>query len=207
VDDCKATQSDFCLGIIPENYSSKHASACLTAVKNAYKDASLSSEDIAIVIKLGDPCDQLSKGTSGEGESCMKNDDCNTAGGLTCVIKLGGDTGTCATPTEVGGGEACDLDDQVCSDGFYCDGANCIAYKKAGKACTADYQCTPETHCVIPTDATEGTCDARLALNDPCAADAECASGYCAIAPKDTMGECASTIVLTRLEPLCLNLR
>jgi len=209
VDDCKSTQSDFCLSILPESYSAKHASACLSAVKDAYKDASLSPDDIAVVIRLSAPCDQLSKGTVAEGASCETNDECNTAGGLICVIKPGSASGTCATPEEVDGGLPCDGDAQVCADGFYCDGANCIAHKKTGKACDsgADYECTPEDHCVTATDATAGTCDPRLALNEACAADAECASGYCAIAPKDTMGECASTIVLSRLEPLCSNLR
>jgi len=209
VDDCKVSQSAFCLGKLPKHYSAKHATACLSAVKTAYSDASLSADDIAVVIKFGAPCDQLSAGTAAEGESCEKNDDCNTAGGLTCVIKLGLASGVCATPEEVAGGLPCDGDAQVCADGFYCDGANCIAYKKIGKACDsgADYECTPETHCVTATDATAGTCDARLALNDACAADTDCASGYCAIAPADTMGECASTIVLSRLEPVCLDLR
>ena len=209
VEDCKSAQSDFCRGILPESYSSKHAEECLDAVKAAYKDASLSPDDIAVVVKLGAPCDQLSKGTVDEGESCETNDECNTAAGLICVIKLGSAKGTCATLEEVDGGMACDGDDQVCADGFYCDGENCIAHKKTGKPCDsgADYECTPEDHCVTATDATEGTCEPRLALNKPCASDAECASGYCAIPPGDTMGQCASTIVLSRLEPLCSNLR
>ncbi|HXK17601.1 MAG TPA: hypothetical protein VNG33_07355 [Polyangiaceae bacterium] len=207
VEDCKAAQSDFCLGVIPEAYTSKHATACLDAVKTAYADASLSSAELAIVLKLGDPCDKLSKGTSVDGESCTENADCNTAGGLTCVIKLGAASGTCHTPEEVGGGERCKGDAQVCADGFYCNGVNCVASAESGEDCQGDYECTPENHCVTPTDATTGTCEARLALNDSCTADAECASGYCAIAPKDTMGGCASTIVLSRLEPLCLNLR
>ena len=41
VEKCVSTQSDTCLGIIPENYSSNHAKDCLTAVKAAYKDAVL----------------------------------------------------------------------------------------------------------------------------------------------------------------------
>jgi len=208
VEDCKATQSDFCRGIVPEAYSSKHATACLNAVKAAYADASLSSDERAIVLNLGDPCDKLSKGISAEGESCTKNDDCNTAGGLTCIIKQGGANGICATPEEVGGGEDCSGDAQVCAAGFYCsvDG-NCLANRKTGKACDGDYECVAENQCVIPTDATAGTCDARLGLNDACTTDAECASGYCAIGPKDTMGGCGSTIVLSQFEPACLKLR
>src|SRR5882672_6613871 len=61
---CQSTQSDFCLGIIPESYSSKHAKECLAAVKAAYKDGDLTGDELAVVIKLGAPCDQLSKGTA-----------------------------------------------------------------------------------------------------------------------------------------------
>lgn len=205
--DCKATQSDFCLGIIPETYVSTHAAACLAKVKAAYADASLTSDELAVVLRLADPCDKLSKGNAAVGDSCEKNDDCNTAGGVTCVIKLGGNSGTCAKPEVVKGGDPCDHSDQVCDDGLYCDGDNCLAYKKTGRACNGDYECVPEDHCVVAEGASASSCQPRLALNDTCTTDDECASGYCAMLPDDKMGECASTIVLSRLEPLCLNLR
>jgi hypothetical protein len=209
VDDCKSSQSDFCMGIIPESYSSKHAEDCLTAVKTAYADGDLSPEDIAIVIKLGAPCDQLSKGSVDEGDSCSSNDDCNTAGGLTCIIKLGAASGVCGTPEEVGGGESCEGDAEVCAKNFYCDGANCIAYKKTGKACDADYQCLPEDHCVIAVDDTTGMglCTLRADLNEACTQDDDCQSHYCPMAAGATEGQCAGTIRLSRTEPLCDTLR
>src|SRR4051812_43208610 len=75
-DDCLSMQSDFCQQIIPKNYSSQHASECLKAVQSAYQDANLTADELAVVLKLGAPCDQLSKGTKTDGESCKKNDDC-----------------------------------------------------------------------------------------------------------------------------------
>jgi hypothetical protein len=211
VNDCKSQQSDVCRGKMPENYSSKHAKECLAAVKSAYSDGDLSPADIAVVIHFGEPCNQLSKGTAAEGESCKTNDDCNTAGGVTCVIKLGAAKGVCATPEEVGGGEACDGDAQVCADGFYCDGENCIAYKKTGKACDAgaDYECSPEDHCVVAADDTTGmgACTLLADLNEECTVDADCQSGYCPLATGDTTGSCAGTIRLSRTEPLCDDLR
>ncbi len=204
---CQAKQSDFCLGIIPEQYSSKHAKECLSAVKAAYKDAKLTPEDIAIVIQLGAPCDQLSKGTRADGQSCTAHDDCNTDGGFNCIMKQGATKGVCAKPAAVGPGEACDGPAQVCGDGNFCNGENCVAYKKTGVVCDGDYQCKPEDHCVIPADAASGACDVRLQLNEVCTSSSDCQSGYCAVADGQTEGECAATIVLTRTEPLCLKLR
>lgn len=205
---CQDTQSDFCLGIIPESYTSKLAKQCLAAVKAAYKDGVLTADDLAVVIQLGAPCDQLSKGIAGDGESCEKNDDCNTAGGFTCIIKQGAPEGTCGKPEEVGGGDACDGPTQVCEAGYFCDGENCIAYKKTATGmCEGNYQCKPEDRCVVPTDATSGTCEARADLSEDCTSDQDCQSGYCAIASKATSGICASKVPLSPNEALCDNLR
>jgi len=206
-DACKGSQSKFCLGLLPDKYSSKHAKECLDAVKAAYADGNLTPEEITTVIDLGAPCDQLSTGTVGEGDTCKFNAECNTAGGLTCIMKLGTTEGVCATPEEVGGGEACDGDAQVCAGNFYCDGANCIAYKKTGKACDADFECTPENHCAIATGDTTETCVLRADLDEACNADADCQSGYCPGATSDTPGQCTGTIRLGHLEPLCTDLK
>jgi len=207
--DCESTQSDFCRGIIPENYSSKHATACLNAVKAAYKDGDLTAEELQVVIKLGAPCDQLSKGISGDGESCAKNDECDTADGYACVIKLGASEGTCAKPEEVGPGEACDGPAQICGEGNFCNGENCVAYKKTGGSCEGDYQCKPEDHCVIDdtTDPATGTCEERTVVSGACKNDDDCQSHYCVVASGETEGLCASKIRLSLNEPLCNHLR
>ncbi len=210
VDDCVATQSDFCLDLIPATYDSTKAKACLSAVKTAYRDANLTAEEIQVVRYLAAPCDQLSDGVSEEGESCGSSDECNTAGGLFCIKKLGASRGSCETPEMVPPGDACDGAAQVCEDGYFCNGENCVAYKKTGAACEGDYQCLPEEQCLTTVDADgveTSACTVRLELNEVCAGDADCQSGYCYLAASATEGECASMIRLSRSEPLCDDLQ
>lgn len=204
---CKATQSSLCLDNLPPRYSSKHAQVCLDAVKAAYADGDLSADDIAVVLHFAAPCDQLSAGVVKEGQTCSGPNDCATADGLTCIIKGGDTAGTCAIAEEVGGGEACDGDTQTCAEGFYCNGENCISYKKTGATCDGDYQCKPEDHCTEMTDSSGSSCQPRLDLNEACADDNDCQSHYCAVATGDTEGECVKTVRLSRTEPLCANLR
>lgn len=202
---CRATQSEFCLSIVPSNYVPSHAEACLNAVQDAYADASLNADELAIVLRLAAPCDQLSRGIRTGGQSCSVDTDCDTAGGFSCIKKLGKSQGVCAEPEEVAAGEACDGASEVCKPGYFCNGENCVAYKKTGASCEGDYQCKLTDHCVIEADADTGTCTLRADRNEPCTRDADCQSGYCA--PGTPENTCASTIRLSRNEPLCENLR
>lgn len=203
IDDCVDAQSDYCLSLIPEVYGSQHAKECLAAVKAAYKDADLTADELQVVLKLAAPCDKLSKGTADEGDACERADDCNTAGGFTCVIKLGAAEGSCEKPEEISAGEDCSGDDAVCAEGFYCNGDNCVAYKKTGGACDGNYQCKPEDYCVIETEGEPGACTARVALNDPCTTDDDCQTHYCLIQSGEPEGSCASRLRLSPSEPLC----
>jgi hypothetical protein len=207
--DCVSTQNKFCQKVIPENYSSAHASECLNAVRSAYEDGDLTADELAVVIKLGAPCDQLSTGTSTDGEACEKNDDCDTAGGFSCIAKLGATTGVCAKPEKVGAGEACDGPAQVCDEGYFCTGEYCVVYKKTGGLCEADYQCKPTDHCVIDSseDLVTGTCQLRGKVSTACVKDDDCQSHYCVVASDETEGLCASLIRLSINEPLCKDLR
>jgi hypothetical protein len=205
VETCQDSQTDFCLSILPGNFTSQHAEECLNAVQDAYSDATLDSGELAIVRRLAAPCDQLSKGTRTSGQSCSDNNECNTADGFSCILKLGVETGVCAKPEEVAAGEACDGPTQVCKAGYFCNAENCVAYKKTGGTCDGDYQCKLEDHCVKEADADTGTCEVRADLNEVCSQDADCQSGYCA--EGGTEKTCASTIRLSRTEPLCDLLR
>ena len=210
IEDCVATQSDFCLSVVPSSYASAKAKACLLAVKNAYKDANLTAEELQVVRYLAAPCDQLSAGVMDEGQSCSTNDDCNTAGGVFCIKKLGASRGSCEKPEVVPPGDACDGAAQLCEDGYFCNGENCVAYKKTGAACEDHYQCLPEDQCVTTVDADgveTSACTARLELNEVCTGDADCQSGYCYVPAGATEGECASMIRLSRSEPLCDDLQ
>jgi hypothetical protein len=207
--DCKSRQTDFCLGIIPENYSSKRATTCLSTVKAAYQDADLTADELAVVIKLGAPCDELSLGTSADGESCSKNDDCDTTSGFTCIVKLGASHGTCGKPEAMGPGEPCDGPNQVCGNGNFCNGENCVAYKITGAKCSGDFQCSPHDHCALDTAKTPpaSTCEVRADLSADCAGDEDCQTDFCVVPSGEAVGKCASTIRLSINEPLCDNLR
>ncbi len=203
IDDCVDSQSGFCLQILPQTYDSKLAKQCLAAVKAAYKDADLNADELQVVLKLAKPCDQLSEGSASAGEACTESSQCHSAAGFACVLKLGAAEGTCQEPEEMGPGEACDGPSQICGDNNYCNGENCVAYKKSGAACEGDFQCEPSELCLVEVAGEPGTCSARADSNDPCASDAECQSQYCAIDPATMVGECASNIRLSRSEPLC----
>jgi hypothetical protein len=56
-------------------------------------------------------------------------------------------------------------------------------------------------------DAETGTCELRADLDETCSSSADCQSGYCVIESGATEGVCASTIRLSRTEPLCESLR
>lgn len=207
VDDCVASQRAFCEGAAPMTYASTKADACIAAVKAAYADADLTAEEIQVVRYLGPPCDQLSKGLLDEGDDCAADEECNTAAGLHCIRKQDVVLGSCQTPQEVAAGDFCDEPSQVCAAGYYCNGENCVIFKKTNGACSADYECKPVDHCVIEADADQGTCTPRLELNEACTADEDCQSGYCVSKSGSTEGECASMIRLSRSEPLCDDLQ
>lgn len=206
VEDCEAAQRKVCLDIVPVTYSAAQAESCVEAVRAAYSDGELSAEELGVVRNLAAPCDTLSTGTSGDGDTCVEAADCDTAGGFSCVIKLGSSTGICAKPEIVGVGEECEGAKQVCGEGYYCNG-NCVVYRKTGTgACEGDYQCKPVDRCVVDEDDAEAKhCQPRLARGELCADDADCQSGICVI-DSGTEGECVETIVLSRNEPLCADL-
>jgi hypothetical protein len=202
VDDCRQSQRDECVNAIPDNYGSAHAADCIDAVKDAYEDAVLTAEELQIVRNQAAPCDRLSRGTREAGQSCESAQECDTVAGFTCVIKSGND-GTCQEPELVEPGRRCQAPAQVCGEGYYCNGENCVESKPAGASCSGDVECAPEDRCSVPAGEVEGECIARTELNGACNSSIECQSGYCAVARGDTSGECASNIVLGRSEPLC----
>lgn len=203
VEHCVASQSDFCLSVVPDSYSVVKADACIGAVKVAYSDANLTAEEIQIVRYLAGPCNQLSKGTLDVGDDCMADDVCETARGVYCIRKQGAEGGTCQEPEETAPGAACDQPDQVCDGEHYCNGENCVVFKKTNGACTADYECKPDDRCVLEADAETGACTPRLELHEVCSADDDCQSHYCVRESGATEGECASMIRLSHSEPLC----
>jgi hypothetical protein len=209
---CVATQQDFCLDLLPlSGYSSKYVKECLDAVKDAYSDTKLTSDELKVVLHLEAPCDRLIKGSSAEGETCTEHVDCDTLSDMTCVIKAGDDTGTCQVPVPVEGGRACDDPQNVCSEGFYCDGLHCVESLDEGSVCANDDECAAELRCLTSggTDggASNGTCELRTDVGGQCSADEDCQSAICAVAGGTTTGICVAMLQLAPNEGLCQYLR
>src|SRR4029077_16765067 len=126
----------FCRSLVPDaSFSDAHADACLGAVSDAYADASLRDEELATVLRLGAPCDQLLTGPKDRGESCTTRRDCDASSGFDCLKKGDASKGTCQIPEEVGGGRDCSAAQKVCTTGFYCDGDHCVEGKDVGEDC------------------------------------------------------------------------
>ena len=74
---CHDSQEAFCRDLVPEDFSDEAGDDCIDAVKDAYKDADLEGEELATVLKLGAPCNELLTGLQDEGETCDQDVDCD----------------------------------------------------------------------------------------------------------------------------------
>lgn len=193
---CHDSQDEFCHELVPDDFSDEMGDECLEAVESAYKNGDLDGDELAVVLRLAEPCNGLIVGPGEEGESCTEHDDCDTSSGLECIRKADDDEGTCEVPAEVGGGRSCEAAQKTCEPGFYCNGKNCIEAGGAGDACTIQEQCGEGGFC-----GSDSLCADRLAVGSDCSADHECAEGIC------YEGVCTSNIRLARAEPLCDSLR
>jgi hypothetical protein len=201
VDDCRASQASFCLGQLPATgLSAAQAGDCLDAVKDAYSDADLTADELAVVLRFAAPCDRLVRGSSAEGETCESARDCDGAG-LDCVFKRGSPTGSCQFGETVGAGQDCSAVNAVCEEGFYCNGDNCIAGEKLGDPCSSHAQCGSTGFCGLTS-----VCEARRAVNEACGFDEQCASGLCyELSATDQV--CTNRVRLSLSEPVCEALR
>lgn len=199
---CRESQQGACLDRVPASgFSGLHADRCIDAVEAAFADADITSTEVATVLRLGAPCDQLVTGPSGEGEACTSRQDCAAPDGFDCVVKAGQSSGTCQRPLAVGAGEDCADPGAVCPAGFYCNGANCIAGERPGDACTSHLQCGATGFC-----GASDVCEERRPVNEPCGFDEQCTSGFC-YEFSATERVCTDRLRLSRNEPLCRELR
>jgi hypothetical protein len=197
-DDCRTAQAAFCIGIVPEAFTAEAADACLNAVRDAYADADLTRDELDTVLSLGPPCDELAKGAALGGGDCEADEDCQTASGYRCVIKGGQQSGSCEVPVEVEPGLKCSEPEEVCTEGFFCNGNNCVEALAVSEACVNHAECGPAGFCL------EAACAMRFALNDECSQDEQCGSGICYDGPTQS---CVDRIRLSPAEPLCQQLR
>ncbi len=196
---CQAAQSAACEDLHPSfEYSSEGAKECLDAVEAAYADGRLTSVERAIVQTRGAPCDLVEPGDGEKDSICQEDGDCNKAADLSCVRRAGQRNGTCQVAETVKGGFPCTEPHQMCEEGFYCDGSNCIArVPTAGAACAPTKPCASSLKCEGPMDMQ--TCEPKLANGQTCAADLDCQSGLCLM----PAARCTQEIILSPSEAIC----
>lgn len=199
-DACRLTQQAACQNALPAGFVDDNASACLNAVASAYEDADLNAAELATVLRFGPPCDRLVRGERAGGDSCEATTECDAAAGFACVIKGSDSVGTCQKPRVAQPGLACDALQETCTEGFYCNGENCVVGEDAGSACATQQECGSEGYC-----AADGTCAERFAVRAECTADHECLSGVCVSFDAERI--CVDAIRLSVSEPLCEELR
>jgi hypothetical protein len=200
VQECRQTQSEFCRSLVSSSVDPRAGNDCLATVANAYRDADLRGDELAVVLRLGGPCAGVAKGASRAGEACNEASDCDLGRSYDCVRKADGTGGTCQIPQVSEPGRDCHAVQETCSEGFFCDGENCIETLAAGDPCTIHEQCGADGYCDD-----SGQCAARKDVNDTCQDDIECARGVCSEFGDSHV--CTDRVVLSRADPLCANLR
>jgi len=201
-DDCLTSQAAFCTAQLPSGeFSGARSDQCINAVRDAYADSDITADEISTVLRLGAPCDQLVRGPRAEGESCTTRKDCDAPDGYECIIKGLATTGICEQPVITGPGQDCSEPNAICTDGFYCNGDNCIAGERIGDECTSHVQCGGAGYCGLTS-----RCEARLPINSNCGFDEQCDSGIC-YTFSATERVCVDRLRLSRTEPICQDLR
>lgn len=199
-DACRLAQQGHCLDIVPVTFSDERGNDCIDAVSDAYSDADLTGTELDTVRRLGGDCSGIVTGTRALGQSCDTDNDCDRSRGVECVRRGGLPGGVCQVAEQVGPGQPCSDPAQTCSEGFFCDGSNCLAAKSAGAACQNDVECAPSGFCG-PDD----TCVTRRAVGGVCITDGECESLLCNAV--DGERTCAELVRLSPAEDLCADLR
>jgi hypothetical protein len=191
---CKASQIDACLENLPNEFVDRGVDECIAAIEKAYEDADLSETELDIVVRYGAPCGEIFIAND-KGDACSNDSDCDST--LVCVFKDKED-GTCQTPVTVEPGLSCSNSDETCTEGFYCDGENCIAALDEDDACTNDVQCGADLYC-------DEMCIQKTDVGEDCDNDSQCASGICYASEADST--CVDRLRLSPAEPICETLK
>lgn len=205
---CEDQQKENCLDLVSEvKYTRTGAEECLDFIRDAYRDNALELDELNAFSSLGEPCDLLLAGVGDVGDECDDTADCDTTEGLKCVIKFGDTRGQCHEPETVLGGNKCSDAASVCTDGFYCDGKNCLAKSTVGDECSETSPCDEGSRCVIDGDAETGECEPKLVTGDDCETKEQCASGICDRNEDETVGLCVDFLELGRRVDMCEEFR
>lgn len=205
---CLTTRQGLCGQAVPPNakYRPAQADACIAAVTTAYTDDKFTAAEMDAI---DEACSKLFGGLGGANATCSDNTGCDLDSGLECVKPTGADSGTCQAPAIMQPGDPCNAPDAVCKDGYFCTSStpqSCAKKLPAGQTCNDVLPCDDTLRCVAnDPPATDGTCEAKLAIQSTCTANEDCADGLCI----QIAGEmkCASSIKFSPNEPVCAEFR
>jgi hypothetical protein len=210
-DACVKARTAACNRDVPQGttYIAANALACVTAIKVANDDGTLTADEVGAIDKAcGPPI------FSGPGEArapCTTPYDCRSDIGLDCIITLDAQVssptpqGKCMKPNNVPMGKSCTGEADVCAPDAFCDQPShtCKARGVAGQSCHPTLSpCAPGTKC--PGASPFGqTCMKLKAAGDPCKDGSECESTLCDRAKGQSDGNCADQIQLTAIDAAC----
>lgn len=193
-DACRVSQRAACHDALPDEFVDRGVEECIEAVKSAYKDADLTAKELDVVSRYGGACSDIFIGND-EGGRCSRDADCEPA--LRCVLK-DEERGSCQQPLIIEPGFSCSEPAEACTEGFYCDGKNCLAALAEGAPCDNDTQCGPSMFC-------DETCAEKVGVGDACSSDSECLSGICSSSSGERI--CLDRLRLSPAEPMCATLK
>lgn len=205
IDECASGDRNSCIGARsqlsvcnPLNLPYNPAEAekgCLDVVKSIHTDGRLTRTELE---DREEACRNVFSRRGAAGTSCQADHDCDTVSGLRCVMKPGQTQGLCVQPIEVSGGNDCSDPAAVCDENFYCnEDSYCIASPGLDKDCDELKPCQDGLKCE------GGKCLAKLATNETCTADAECASTFCARPKTASEGVCTDDYEFDKLYQTC----
>jgi hypothetical protein len=208
---CKKARTTACTRNVPQGttYIATNGLACVSAIKVADDDATLTGDELAAIDKACGP--PIFAGPGEARAPCTSPYDCRSDLGLVCIISLAeqqssaNPQGKCMKPNVVAMGKSCTGEADVCTDDAFCDSTShtCKPRPIAGESCHPTLSpCAPGTKC--PGASPFGTTCAKLKVaGDPCHDGADCASGLCDRAKGQSEGNCADEIQLTALDAAC----
>jgi hypothetical protein len=202
---CLGARTAACNASAPQGttYEAQNAPACITAVKAAYADATITDDELAT---LATTCGtKIFSGPGAARAPCTTDYDCSSADGLACVIALGATDGKCLAPHEVKPSDACPNEADVCTKGFFCDGKSKTCSPKAaeGQSCySLTLPCDDGLKC--PDSPFASGCTAKAPAGAACSADADCAKGLCDKLQGSSEGNCTESVQLSTLDALCV---
>ena len=120
-------------------------------------------------------------------------------------MPLGATSGKCLVPHQVSPSDACPNEDDVCTDGFYCDAKSLTCLPKAAEGEDCYSLVTPcDDGLKCPDNPFGGGCQALAPPGAACSADTDCAKGMCDKLEGSTEGNCTDTVTLSTLDSLCV---